>query len=99
MGQKNKSRHLESLPKHGPKEVSQKCYTQEVKVNYILSTILAILVSGTDLHKHWIATHFLDVYSVIHISTNSDLLKHWRATHILNMCSAILVSGSNLIKC
>ena len=35
------------------KKVNHQCYTeQEVKINYILSTMLAILVSGLDLWKH-----------------------------------------------
>ena len=35
------------------KKVNHQCYTeQEVKVNYVLSTMLAILVIGSDLCKH-----------------------------------------------
>ena len=56
-----------------------------------------ILVSGSDLLKHWRATHSLDKYSAILIS-DSDLLKHWRATYSLDKCSTILISGSDLLK-
>ena len=55
------------------------------------------LVSGSNLRKHWRATHILDECSPILVS-GSDLLKHWRATHILDGCSPFLVSGSDLLK-
>ena len=57
----------------------------------------SILVSGSDLLKHTIATHKLDGHSAILVSV-SDLLKQWRVTHILDECSFILVSGSDLPK-
>lgn len=62
-----------------------------------LAVCLAILVRGSDLHKHWGVTHSLGAYSVILVS-HSDMLKHQGATHILKTCSVILVNGSNLLK-
>ena len=55
------------------------------------------LVSGSDLLKHWRATHKLDRHSAILVS-RSDLLKHWKATHSLDRHSALLVKGSDLLK-
>ena len=46
---------------------------------------LAILVSGSDLHKHWRRTHLLDVCLAFLVS-GSDLLKNWRGAHILDVC-------------
>jgi hypothetical protein len=74
--------HLKKLPKCWPQRKLVNS-GRGMKVNYILSTKLAILVSDSDLLKHWRATYFLDECSAILIS-GSDLLKHWRATHILN---------------
>ena len=96
--------------------------SENVKVDYVLSTILYIisdpvmmepgkeltswmpvggcspvLVSGSDLLKHWRATHFLDGCSPVLVS-GSDLLKHRRTTHSLDRCSPVLVSGSDLLK-
>ena len=45
-----------------------------------------ILVSGSDLLKHWRGTYFLDGCLPILVS-GSDLLKHWRGTHFLDECS------------
>ena len=56
-----------------------------------------ILVSGSDLLKHWRETHWLDGCSPVLVS-GYDLLKNWRATHILDGCSPILVSGTDLLK-
>ena len=63
----------------------------------MLDACSAILVSGSDLLKHWRVTHILDVCSAI-LVIGSDLLKHWRMTHILDTSLAILVSGSSA-KC
>ena len=77
------------------KSQSMVLHSENMKVNYILSTILVILVN---LHKYRRATHLLDACqcSVNHISSN--LLKHWRLTHNLNTCSTLLVSGSDLLN-
>ena len=47
--------------------------------------------------KDCIATHKLNGYSTILVSS-SDPLIDWRATHFLNGCSAILIIGSDLLK-
>ena len=56
-----------------------------------------ILVSGSDLIKHWRATHFLDLCSPILIG-GSDPITQWRATHYLDVCLHNLISGSDPIK-
>ena len=61
----------------------------------VLTTIL--VVSGSDLLKHWRGTHMLEGWSIILVS-GSDFLKHWRGTHTLEGCSIIPVSGSGLLK-
>jgi hypothetical protein len=58
--------------------------------------VFSILVSGSNLLKHWRMTHILDTCSAIHVSV-SGLLKHWRATHTLDVqpfLSAILISSN-----
>ena len=60
---------------------------------------ITVLVSGSDLLKHWRETHKLDGCSPLLISdSGSDLLQHWRETHWLDGCSPVLVSGSDLLK-
>ena len=54
-----------------------------------------VLVSGSDLLKHWRATHMLYGCSPVLVS-GSDLLSTEEATHSLDGCSRVLVSGSDL---
>ena len=51
----------------------------------------AILVSGSDLLKHWRGTHILDGCSALLVS-GSDLLNHWRVTYILDVFPIYLIS-------
>ena len=60
-----------------------------------LDACSAILISGSDLLKHWRKTHRLDAYTAFLIS-GSDLPR--RGSHILDVCSASLVSHSNPLR-
>ena len=55
----------------------------------------AIIISSSNLPKHWRATHLLDMCLAILVSS-PNLLKHWRATHKLDAsgCLAIVISSS-----
>lgn len=60
--------------------------------------MFGILIGGSDLLKHWKATHFLNACSNSDILISSDLCKHWRGAYTLDACSTILVSNSDLQK-
>ena len=61
---------------------------QTLKSTHILCS--AILVSESDLLKHWRRTHILDECSAVLVSA-SDLLKHWSGgTHRLDTCISSL---------
>ena len=70
---------------------------QRIRENYILSTIFAILVSGSDPCKHERTTHLLNA-CLANLINSPKLLKLWKATHTLYMCLATLNSGSNMLK-
>ena len=63
----------------------------------MLDRCSATLVSGSDLLKHWRATHSLDRCSAMLIS-GSDLLKHWKATHSLVTFLAIPFNSSYVLR-
>ena len=52
-------------------------------------------ISGSDLVKHWRATHILGAYSAI-LNSHSDLIKDLRVTHFLYPCSVMFWSGQSL---
>ena len=62
---------------------------QTLRATHWLDGCSPILVSGSDLIKHWRVTHSLDECSPILVS-GSDVLKYWRATHSLDGCSPFL---------
>ena len=56
-----------------------------------------VLISGSDLVKHWRVAHKLNAFSP-NLSVFDGSLKHWRATHSLDACSPVLISGSDIVK-
>ena len=67
--------------------------------NSLPGFISDILISGSDLLRHWRVTHLLDVCSTILIS-GSDLPKDPKSrgwTHMLDAYSTILVNGTDLL--
>ena len=65
---------------------------QTFERTHLLDVHTGVLVSGSDMLKHWRGTYSLDGYSAIFVSS-SDLLKTWRGTYNLDSrCSGVLVS-------